>query len=55
VSTGRPSLRAEFRPRVLLSVGFTTFPEEIFKAQRSLVEKAYPNAAIMSTVWMTKS
>jgi pimeloyl-ACP methyl ester carboxylesterase len=31
------------RPEVKLPVGFTTFPDEIFRAPRSWVEKAYPN------------
>jgi pimeloyl-ACP methyl ester carboxylesterase len=30
-------------PDVMLPVGFTTFPGEIFRAPRSWVEKAYPN------------
>ena len=30
-------------PEVKLPVGFTTFPDEIFQAPRSWVEKAYPN------------
>ena len=30
-------------PEVKLPVGFTTFPDEIFRAPRSWVEKAYPN------------
>jgi pimeloyl-ACP methyl ester carboxylesterase len=31
------------RPEVKLPVGFTTFPDEIFRAPRSWVQKAYPN------------
>jgi pimeloyl-ACP methyl ester carboxylesterase len=31
------------RPEVKLPVGFTTFPDEIFRAPRSWVEKAYPS------------
>jgi pimeloyl-ACP methyl ester carboxylesterase len=31
------------RPEVKLPVGFTTFPDEIFRAPRSWVEQAYPN------------
>jgi pimeloyl-ACP methyl ester carboxylesterase len=31
------------RPQVNLPVGFTTFPDEIFRAPRSWVEKTYPN------------
>ena len=31
------------RPEVNLPVGFTTFPDEIFRAPRSWVEKAYPS------------
>jgi pimeloyl-ACP methyl ester carboxylesterase len=31
------------RPEVKLPVGFTTFPDEIFWAPRSWVQKAYPN------------
>jgi pimeloyl-ACP methyl ester carboxylesterase len=31
------------RPEVKLPVGFTTFPDEIFRAPRSWVEKTYPN------------
>jgi pimeloyl-ACP methyl ester carboxylesterase len=30
-------------PEVKLPVGFTTFPDEIFRAPRSWVEKSYPN------------
>ncbi len=30
-------------PDVSLAVGFTTFPDEIFRAPRSWVEKSYPN------------
>ena len=30
-------------PEVSLPVGFTTFPDEIFRAPRSWVEKGYPN------------
>ena len=30
-------------PEVSLPVGFTTFPDEIFRAPRSWVEKSYPN------------
>src|SRR6266568_2606451 len=30
-------------PQVLLPVGFTTFPDEIFRAPRSWVAKSYPN------------
>jgi pimeloyl-ACP methyl ester carboxylesterase len=30
-------------PDVLLPVGFTTFPDEIFRAPRSWVEQSYPN------------
>jgi pimeloyl-ACP methyl ester carboxylesterase len=30
-------------PRVSVPVGFTTFPDEIFRAPRSWVEQAYPN------------
>jgi pimeloyl-ACP methyl ester carboxylesterase len=32
-------------PQVLLPVGFTTFPGEIFRAPRSWVEKGYPHLA----------
>jgi pimeloyl-ACP methyl ester carboxylesterase len=32
-------------PEVSLPVGFTTFPDEIFRAPRSWVEYAYPNVA----------
>jgi pimeloyl-ACP methyl ester carboxylesterase len=31
------------QPEVKLPVGFTTFPDEIFRAPRSWVEKGYPN------------
>jgi pimeloyl-ACP methyl ester carboxylesterase len=31
-------------------VGFTTFPEEIFAAPRSWVERAYPNLAYFNEV-----
>ena len=30
-------------PEVPIPVGFTTFPDEIFRAPRSWVEKSYPN------------
>ena len=30
-------------PEVSLPVGFTTFPDEIFRAPRSWAEKGYPN------------
>jgi len=33
----------QVRPEVNLPVGFTTFPDEIFRAPRSWVEKAYPS------------
>jgi pimeloyl-ACP methyl ester carboxylesterase len=36
-ATGQPP------PQVSLPVGFTTFPDEIFRAPRSWVEKGYPN------------
>jgi pimeloyl-ACP methyl ester carboxylesterase len=32
-------------PEVKIPVGFTTFPDEIFRAPRSWVEKGYPNLA----------
>jgi pimeloyl-ACP methyl ester carboxylesterase len=32
-------------PQVSLPVGFTTFPDEIFRAPRSWVEQGYPNVA----------
>ena len=35
--------RGSPRPEVTVPVGFTTFPDEIFRAPRSWVEKAYPN------------
>ena len=34
-------------PAVSLPVGFTTFPGEIFRAPRSWVEQAYPNAHLL--------
>jgi pimeloyl-ACP methyl ester carboxylesterase len=37
IAAGQP------RPEVKLPVGFTTFPDEIFRAPRSWVEQAYPN------------
>ena len=37
-------------PAVLLPVGFTTFPGEIFRAPRSWVEKAYPNVTYFNEV-----
>jgi pimeloyl-ACP methyl ester carboxylesterase len=37
-------------PEVSLSVGFTTFPGEIFAAPRSWVEKAYPNLTYFNEV-----
>jgi pimeloyl-ACP methyl ester carboxylesterase len=38
------------RPEVLLPVGFTTFPGEIFRAPRSWVEKSYPNVTYFNEV-----
>ena len=35
-------------PEVSLPVGFTTFPDEIFRAPRSWVEKGYPNLTYFS-------
>jgi pimeloyl-ACP methyl ester carboxylesterase len=32
-------------PQVSLPVGFTTFPDEIFRAPRSWVEQGYPNVS----------
>src|SRR5204862_5799133 len=32
-------------PDVALPVGFTTFPDEIFRAPRSWVEQSYPNVS----------
>jgi pimeloyl-ACP methyl ester carboxylesterase len=37
-------------PEVPIPVGFTTFPDEIFRAPRSWVEKAYPNVAYFNEV-----
>jgi pimeloyl-ACP methyl ester carboxylesterase len=37
-------------PAVALPVGFTTFPDEIFRAPRSWVEKAYPNLTYFNEV-----
>ncbi|HWX96212.1 MAG TPA: epoxide hydrolase [Solirubrobacteraceae bacterium] len=37
-------------PEVLLPVGFSTFPGEIFAAPRSWVEKAYPNVSYFNEV-----
>jgi pimeloyl-ACP methyl ester carboxylesterase len=37
-------------PEVSLPVGFTTFPDEIFRAPRSWVEKAYPNLTYFNEV-----
>jgi pimeloyl-ACP methyl ester carboxylesterase len=37
-------------PKVSLPVGFTTFPDEIFRAPRSWVEKAYPNLTYFNEV-----
>jgi pimeloyl-ACP methyl ester carboxylesterase len=37
-------------PDVSVPVGFTTFPEEIFAAPRSWVERAYPNLAYFNEV-----
>ena len=37
-------------PEVSLPVGFTTFPDEIFRAPRSWVETAYPNLTYFNEV-----
>jgi pimeloyl-ACP methyl ester carboxylesterase len=37
-------------PEVSLPVGFTTFPDEIFQAPRSWVEKSYPNLTYFNEV-----
>jgi pimeloyl-ACP methyl ester carboxylesterase len=37
-------------PKVSIPVGFTTFPDEIFRAPRSWVEKAYPNVTHFNEV-----
>jgi pimeloyl-ACP methyl ester carboxylesterase len=37
-------------PEVSIPVGFTTFPDEIFRAPRSWVEKAYPNLTYFNEV-----
>jgi pimeloyl-ACP methyl ester carboxylesterase len=37
-------------PQVMLPVGFTTFPGEIFKAPRSWVEKSYPTLTYFNEV-----
>jgi pimeloyl-ACP methyl ester carboxylesterase len=37
-------------PEVSLPVGFTTFPDEIFRAPRSWVEKGYPNLIYFNEV-----
>jgi pimeloyl-ACP methyl ester carboxylesterase len=37
-------------PEVSLPVGFTTFPDEIFRAPRSWVEQAYPNLTYFNEV-----
>jgi pimeloyl-ACP methyl ester carboxylesterase len=36
-------------PEVSLPVGFTTFPDEIFRAPRSWAEKSYPNLTYFNT------
>ena len=41
--TGRSSRGGQAPPQVILPVGFTTFPGEIFRAPRSWAEKLYPN------------
>ena len=38
----RPSRPGSRHPRSKLPVGFTTFPDEIFRAPRSWVEASYP-------------
>ena len=38
------------RPEVKLPVGFTTFPDEIFRAPRSWVQKVYPTLAYFHEV-----
>jgi pimeloyl-ACP methyl ester carboxylesterase len=37
-------------PQVSIPVGFTTFPDEIFRAPRSWVEKGYPNLTYFNEV-----
>jgi pimeloyl-ACP methyl ester carboxylesterase len=37
-------------PEVSIPVGFTTFPDEIFRAPRSWVEKSYPNLTYFNEV-----
>jgi len=37
-------------PEVSIPVGFTTFPDEIFRAPRSWVEKGYPNLSYFNEV-----
>jgi pimeloyl-ACP methyl ester carboxylesterase len=41
---------AQAPPEVLIPVGFTTFPGEIFRAPRSWVEKVYPRLAYFNEV-----
>jgi hypothetical protein len=54
VRDGRTQARAAAAgqaPReVSLSVGFTTFPDEIFRAPRSWVERGYPNLTYFNEV-----
>jgi pimeloyl-ACP methyl ester carboxylesterase len=38
------------RPDVSIPVGFTTFPDEIFRAPRSWVEQSYPNLVYFNEV-----
>lgn len=38
------------RPEVAVPVGFTTFPDEIFRAPRSWVENSYPNLTYFNEV-----
>jgi pimeloyl-ACP methyl ester carboxylesterase len=40
----------EAPPPVTIPVGFTTFPDEIFRAPRSWVEKSYPNLTYFNEV-----
>jgi pimeloyl-ACP methyl ester carboxylesterase len=37
-------------PQVSIPVGFTTFPDEIFRAPRSWVERSYPNLTYFNEV-----
>src|SRR5258708_7304681 len=46
----RAAAASQAPPEVSLPVGFTTFPDEIFRAPRSWVEQGYPNVSYFNEV-----